>query len=67
MNRPVMLLDEPYSALDLNTRIHITELTRRLQAKHGWLLLAVSHDPDDSKRLDAQSLTIDNQQIVFTP
>ena len=64
MNRPVMLLDEPYSALDLDTRIHITELTRRLQAEHGWLLLAVSHDPDDNKRLDAQSLTIDNQRVI---
>ncbi|MBV7434941.1 ATP-binding cassette domain-containing protein [Cardiobacteriaceae bacterium TAE3-ERU3] len=65
MNRPIMLLDEPYSALDLDTRIHITDLTRRLQAEHGWLLLAVSHDPDDCKRLDAQSLTIKNQYVIM--
>lgn len=66
MNRPIMLLDEPYSALDIDTRNHIAELTTQLHMRHDWLLLAVSHDPDDCKRLDAQPLTIDNQHVVLS-
>ncbi len=66
IKRPVMLLDEPYSALDIDTRTHVAELTIQLQIRHDWLLLAVSHDPDDCKRLDAQPLTITNQHVVFS-
>ncbi|UJF24407.1 ATP-binding cassette domain-containing protein [Suttonella sp. R2A3] len=65
LNRPIVLLDEPFSALDECTRKHVSDLTYRLQREHGWLLLAVSHEADDITALDAQALTIDNQHVIF--
>lgn len=66
LNRPIILLDEPYAALDLATRLRIIDLTTSLQRQHQWLLIAVSHDRHDIERLDAQPLTIDNHHIITT-
>lgn len=46
-NRPVLLLDEPFSALDDETRVTIRELVRTLTVAHGWHTILVSHHADD--------------------
>lgn len=50
-NRPVLLLDEPFSALDDDTRATIRTLVRTLTEKHGWTTLLVSHHVDDVEAL----------------
>ena len=52
-NRPVVLLDEPFSALDDATRLDVRELVRRLTIAHGWITLIVSHHADDADALSA--------------
>lgn len=45
INRPRLLIaDEPTTALDVSTQIHILDLLRDLQSRHGLALLFVSHD-----------------------
>jgi putative hydroxymethylpyrimidine transport system ATP-binding protein len=48
-NRPVILLDEPFSALDAKTRAEMQELTFALLKERTVLL--VTHDPAEAARL----------------
>lgn len=48
-DRPVVLLDEPFSALDALTRAQMQELTAELLAERTVLL--VTHDPNEAARL----------------
>jgi len=45
--RPVLLLDEPFSALDDETRVSVRELVQALTIRHGWHTILVSHHADD--------------------
>lgn len=53
-NRPVLLLDEPFSALDDETRGTIRTLVKSLTERHGWITLLVSHHVDDIEALAAK-------------
>ncbi|MQX38156.1 ATP-binding cassette domain-containing protein [Roseospira navarrensis] len=48
-DRPVILMDEPFSALDFLTRLRLQDLTARLLA--GRTVLLVTHDPLEALRL----------------
>jgi thiamine transport system ATP-binding protein len=50
-SRPVLLLDEPFSALDDETRVVIRELVRTLTRRHDWHTILVSHYADDVEAL----------------
>ena len=52
--RPVLLLDEPFSALDDETRHTIRNLVGELTVRHNWHTVLVSHHADDIAAL-AQS------------
>jgi len=45
--RPVLLLDEPFSALDDETRRGTRDLVGRLTREQGWHTILVSHHADD--------------------
>lgn len=45
--RPILLLDEPFSALDDDTRLATRTLVRRLTEVHDWHTILVSHHADD--------------------
>ena len=46
-NKPVLLLDEPFSALDDDTRATTRALVKSLTRKHQWATLLVTHHADD--------------------
>jgi len=48
-DRPVILLDEPFSALDARTRADMQELATRVL--NGRTVLLVTHDPGEAARL----------------
>lgn len=53
-DRPVLLLDEPFSALDDDTRATIRTLVKSLTERHGWITMLVSHHVDDVEALAAR-------------
>ena len=67
----LLLLDEPFGALDALTRIHMHELVRELHRRHRPAVLLVTHDVDEAlvladrvmvlreARLDEQLITRD--------
>ena len=66
-DRPVVLLDEPFSALDAVTRSQMQELTAELLV--GRTVLLVTHDPGEATRLGQTILimTHDGLSEVETP
>jgi peptide/nickel transport system ATP-binding protein len=44
-SRPALVIaDEPTTALDVSTQVHVVELIRALQADHGTALVFITHD-----------------------
>lgn len=50
-NQPVLLLDEPFSALDDETRNSVRDLVGALTIRHGWHTILVSHHAADIEQL----------------
>jgi thiamine transport system ATP-binding protein len=55
---PLLLLDEPFSALDLKARTGAIELICQLASEEQLAVLVVSHDQGDARRLRASSLSL---------
>ncbi|WP_449041703.1 ABC transporter ATP-binding protein [Paracoccus sp. (in: a-proteobacteria)] len=55
-DRPLVLLDEPFSALDVALRLQIGEMAARLLA--GRTVLMVTHDPAEAARLGDRILVL---------
>ncbi|WP_343561529.1 ABC transporter ATP-binding protein [Kiloniella sp. b19] len=66
-DRPVVLLDEPFSALDAKTRAGMQELA--VELLEGRTVLLVTHDPAEAARLgqEINLLTRDGLQSVPAP
>lgn len=63
-NRPVLLLDEPFSALDDETRGTIRTLVRALTERHGWITLLVSHHADDIAAIAARRYVLEGGKLA---
>ena len=55
---PLLLLDEPFSALDIKARIDAIELICQLASEEQLAVLVVSHNRDDARLLRASSLSL---------
>jgi putative hydroxymethylpyrimidine transport system ATP-binding protein len=53
-NAPIVLMDEPFSALDAITRLEVQELASRLLRSANATVLMVTHDPLEALRLADQ-------------
>jgi thiamine transport system ATP-binding protein len=62
--RPVLLLDEPFSALDDDTRATVRSLVARLTARHGWHTILVSHHADDISALATRRYRLAGGRLV---
>lgn len=57
-DKPVMLLDEPFSALDTDTRDEMAALVFRLTRERDLSVLVVSHDSADAGRLGSRAISL---------
>lgn len=64
-NRPVLLLDEPFSALDDETRAATRALVKSLTAAHAWSTVLVSHHKDDIAALAARRYEISDGRLLL--
>lgn len=62
-NKPILLLDEPFSALDPILRLEILNLLMKLCEEKGLTLLLVTHQPDELKGKIDRILSIENGKI----
>lgn len=62
--RPVLLLDEPFSALGPALRREMLRLVTELRLAHGLTVLLVSHDPEDARLAAGRSVFIDEGRLL---
>ncbi len=58
LNKPILLLDEPFSALDDDTADDMRSLVTHLVEKHQWRTILVSHQRQDFDALADRILTL---------
>ena len=63
--RPLLLLDEPFSALDPALRREMLAEVARLACEQGITVLMVSHNPEDAQLIADQVLFIDAGRIAL--
>ncbi len=57
--RPVVLLDEPFSALGPALRVEMLDLVAELAGEIGATVLMVTHDPADARRIASHVILVD--------
>jgi sulfonate transport system ATP-binding protein len=60
----LLLLDEPFGALDALTRLGAHDLLVRLQQTHGFAVLLVTHDVEEAVLLADRVLVLDGGRIA---
>ena len=60
----LLLLDEPFGALDALTRLKMQDLFGRLRARHRFAALLVTHDVDEALLLADRALVLDGGRIT---
>ncbi|PZP52778.1 MAG: thiamine ABC transporter ATP-binding protein [Agrobacterium fabrum] len=63
--KPVMLLDEPFAALDPGLRAGMTSLLLDLHVETKNTVIIVSHHPDDIKKLAQRVVFLDRGRVVY--
>ncbi|GIF04614.1 ABC transporter ATP-binding protein [Actinoplanes siamensis] len=61
----VLLMDEPFAAVDAQTRADLEDLVRRLWHQLGVTVLFVTHDIDESVYLGQRVLVLSNRPTVI--
>lgn len=56
--RPMLLLDEPFAALGPAMKADMLDLVAELACDEGLLVLMVSHDPSDARRVAGQTVLV---------
>lgn len=64
--KPVMLLDEPFAALDPGLRTAMADLLLELHRETGQTIVIVSHDPQEVERLASDVLFLEGGRIVLS-
>ncbi|OBB42787.1 ABC transporter ATP-binding protein [Mycobacterium sp. 852002-51961_SCH5331710] len=62
----LLLLDEPFGALDALTRLSMRELLLDLWREHGFGVLLVTHDVDEAVALADRVLVLDDGRVIHT-
>lgn len=57
-DRPLLLLDEPFAALGPALKAEMLDLVAALATETGAMLLMISHDPDDARRIADQAVLV---------
>jgi thiamine transport system ATP-binding protein len=65
-NRPVLLLDEPFSALDDDTRAATRALVHSLTRQQKWATVLVTHHVDDIAAIADRLYRLENGILVET-
>ncbi len=65
-NPSLLLLDEPFSALDALTRIEMHQLVIELWRRHSMAILLVTHDVDEALALADRIVLMDEGRITHT-
>ncbi len=63
--RPLLLLDEPFAALDPGLRSEMSTLLLELHRETNNTVLIITHQPEDVEKLATSAIFIDEGQVVL--
>ncbi len=63
-DRPLLLLDEPFSALDPALRLDMLELVDSVRREHRRTVVMVSHRPEDARHVAARTAFLQEGRIL---
>lgn len=66
-DKPILLLDEPFSALDPERRAELQQLVGEICRERELTLLMVTHQLDESRELFTRVVKVENGQISLPP
>lgn len=61
--KPILLLDEPFSALDTTTRAEMTELLREVVDSYKPCVVMVTHDENNANAMNAKILRMSENTV----
>ena len=64
LNSKILLLDEPFSALDAVVKVDLSEELKELQKEFGITMIMVTHDQEEAFSLSDRIVLMNNGQIV---
>jgi thiamine transport system ATP-binding protein len=64
-NQPLILMDEPFAALDPALRRDMGSLMRELQREHDRTIIIVTHQPDEVQRLADNVVFLEKGAVTF--
>lgn len=62
-NPPVVLMDEPFAALDRKLRIEMQEEIKRIREAIGVTIIFVTHDQEEALRISDRIAILDNGEV----
>lgn len=65
-NRPVLLLDEPFSNLDRATADEMRALIKKLTRDHAWHTLIVSHQEEDAEGFADRAYWLEDSVLALS-
>ena len=61
---PILLLDEPFTGLDAETRIEMLELVKKITIENNLHTIMVTHEIQDCERIANRIYKVQNQKLV---
>ena len=62
-NKPILLLDEPFTGLDLQTRVKMLDLVKKISKKRELYTIMVTHDLNDCKLIANRVYKVENGKL----
>jgi len=62
--RPLLVLDEPFSALGPALKSEMLDLVARIAGQNGAAVLMITHDPADARHLCPQTVVVADGQVL---
>ncbi len=63
--KPILLLDEPFTGLDLQTRIKMLNLVKKISKKRGLYTIMVTHDINDCELIANRVYNVKNGKLCL--
>lgn len=61
---PILLLDEPFTGLDADTRIQMLDLVKKITDENNLYTIMVTHEIEDCERIANRVYRVENQKLV---